>query len=76
MQSNFDRVFEAQKISFNSKFKKEWDKEPQLYLTFLQTLFIADLNETSSRGLHGLSNRQNEIHQLLQYISQKLDGKK
>jgi hypothetical protein len=75
MQSNFDKNFETHKQTFKQKFGIEWSANHQLYLTYLQTLYVSSLTEVSNNGLGQILSRQTELHQLLQSISQKLDKK-
>ncbi len=75
MQSNFDKNFESHKLTFKQKFGIEWSANHQLYLTYLQTLYISSLTEISNNGLGQILSRQDEMHRLLQSISQKLDKK-
>jgi hypothetical protein len=75
MQSNFDKNFESHKLTFKQKFGIEWSANHQLYLTYLQTLYISSLTEVSNNGLGQILSRQDEMHRLLQSISQKLDKK-
>lgn len=73
MQSNFDKNFESNKSTFKQKFGIEWSANHQLYLTYLQTLYISSLTEISNNGLGQILSRQDEMHRLLQSISQKVD---
>ena len=75
MQTNFDKNFESHKSTFKQKFGIEWSSNHQLYLTYLQTLYISSLTEISNNGLGQILSRQDEMHRLLQSISQKLDKK-
>lgn len=75
MQSNFDKNFESHKLTFKQKFGIEWSANHQLYLTYLQTLYISSLTEISNNGLGQILSRQDEMHRLLHSISQKLDKK-
>ncbi|MCG9898797.1 MAG: hypothetical protein MH132_02225 [Hydrotalea sp.] len=72
MASNFDKNFETHKATFKQKFGKDWNADPQLYLTYLNTLYISSLTEIANNGLGQILSRQEESHKLLQYISQKL----
>jgi hypothetical protein len=76
MQSNFDKNFESQKVSFKSKFNKEWNLEPQLYLTYLQTLYIADAYEISSKGFQAIVSRSDENNKLIQSLNRQLAERK
>lgn len=51
MASNFDKTFESSKITFKQKFGIEWNSNPQLYLTYLQTLYLSTLAEITNNGL-------------------------
>ena len=75
MQSNFDKNFESHKQTFKQKFGIEWSANHQLYLTYLQTLYISSMTEISNNGLGQILGKQDEMHRLLQSISQKLDKK-
>lgn len=75
MQSNFDINFESHKLTFKQKFGIEWSANQQLYLTYLQTIYISSLTEVSDNGLGQILLRQDEMHRLLQSISQKLEKK-
>lgn len=70
--STFDLNFENKKTQFKQKFGIEWNINPQLYLTYLQTLFIAELYDTTSRTINTISHQQNDTHKLLQHISKEL----
>jgi len=72
MQSNFDKNFETHKLTFKQKFGTEWNANHQLYLTYLQTLYISSLTEVANNGLGHILSRQEETHKLIQNISQKL----
>jgi hypothetical protein len=72
MQSNFDKNFESHKLTFKQKFGIEWNTNHQLYLTYLQTLYISSLTEVANNGLGQILSRQEETHKLIQNISQKL----
>ena len=54
MQSTFDKNFESQKQTFKQKFGIEWNTNHQLYLTYLQTLYISTLTEISSKGINDI----------------------
>jgi hypothetical protein len=72
MQSNFDKNFENNKSTFKQKFGIEWSANHQLYLTYLQTIYISSLTEIANNGLGQIITRQEETHKLIQNISQKL----
>ncbi len=72
MQSNFDKNFESHKLTFKQKFGIEWTANHQLYLTYLQTIYISSLTEIANNGLGQIITRQEETHKLIQNISQKL----
>jgi len=72
MASNFDKNFESNKATFKQKFGKDWNADPQLYLTYLNTLYVSSLTEIANNGLGQILSRQEESHKLLQSISQKL----
>nr|WP_321412041.1 hypothetical protein [uncultured Carboxylicivirga sp.] len=72
MASNFDKTFESNKITFKQKFGKDWNTDPQMYLSYLNTLYISSLTEIANNGLGQIISRQDESHRLLQSISQKL----
>lgn len=76
MQSNFDKNFESQKVSFKNKFNKEWNLEPQLYLTYLQTLYIVDTYEISTKGFHAIISRSDENSKLIQSLNRQLAERK
>lgn len=73
MQSNFDKNFERHKSTFKQKFGIEWNSNPQLYISYLQTLYISSLTEISNNGLGQILSRQNDVHKLLQNVSQQLE---
>jgi hypothetical protein len=75
MESNFDQNFEHHKPIFKKKFGIEWSANQQLYLTYMQTLYISSLTELANNGFGQILSRQDEMHKLLQSISQKLDRK-
>lgn len=72
MQSNFDKNFESHKLTFKQKFGIEWSANHQLYLTYLQTLYISSLTEVANNGLGQILAKQDETHKLIQNMSQKL----
>lgn len=72
MQSNFDKNFESHKSTFKQKFGLEWNSNHQLYLTYLQTLYISSLTEVANSGLGQILSRQEETNKLIQNISHKL----
>ena len=72
MQSNFDKNFESYKLTFKQKFGIEWSTNHQLYLTYLQTIYISSLTEIANNGLGQILTRQEEMHKIIQNISQKL----
>jgi hypothetical protein len=72
MQLNFDKNFETHKLTFKQKFGIEWSSNHQLYLTYLQILYISSLTEVANNGLGQILSRQEETHKLIQSISQKL----
>jgi len=51
MATNFDKTFESNKFAFKEKFGIEWNANPQLYLTYIQTLYIVSLTEITNNGL-------------------------
>lgn len=73
METNFDRTFENNKQTFRQKFGIDWSENHQLYLTFLQTIYVANLNEISNNGLGQIISKQQDIYSLLQSLSQKLN---
>ena len=72
MATNFDRTFEKNKTEFKNKFGKDWNADPQLYLSYIQTIYISSLTEITNNGLGQISAMQKETHQLLQHISKKI----
>lgn len=72
MESNFDKNFEKNKTSFKEKFGKDWNAEPQLYLTYLNTLYISTLMEIANTGLSKIISMQEDSYKLLQTTSQKI----
>jgi len=68
MQSNFDKNFESFKMTFKQTFGIEWNTNYQLYLTYLQTLYISSLTEIAYSELRQLLARQDETHKLIQKI--------
>ena len=75
MQSNFDKTFESNKLTFKQKFGIEWNSNHQLYLMYLQTLYVSTLTEISNNGLGQILSRQSETHKLIQNIGQQLNKK-
>jgi hypothetical protein len=59
-------------LTFKQKFGIEWSANHQLYLTYLQTLYISSLTEVANNGLGQILSRQEETHKLIQNISQQL----
>lgn len=72
MASNFDKTFEKNKTSFKQKFNANWNESPQLYLTYLQTLYVSSLTEIANNGLGQVISKQEDFHSILQSISQKI----
>lgn len=72
MATNFDKTFEGNKTSFKQKFGIDWNTNPQLYLTYVQTLYISSLTELTNNGLGQILTRQEESYKLLQDFSQKI----
>lgn len=72
MESNYDRTFEQNKTKFKQKFNKEWNQEPELYLSYIQGIYLSALTDIANKGLGQITNQQNETHKLLQHISQTL----
>lgn len=72
MASNFDTTFDKNKADFKKKFGVDWNTNPQLYLTYIQSLYLSTLMEIANKGLGQISAMQKETHQLLQHISQNL----
>lgn len=72
MTSNFDKTFEQNKTKFKQKFNVEWNTEPQLYINYIQTIYLSFLSEIANNSLGQISNQQNETHKLLQHISQTM----
>jgi hypothetical protein len=70
MTANFDRNFEKNKESFKEKFGIEWNKDYNLYLIYLQTLYLSTLTEMSIDGLNRILVQQEELKGLVQSISQ------
>jgi len=73
--SNFDKTFEMNKSSFRQKFGVEWNTNPQLYLTYIQTLYNASLAEVASNGMSQILGTQKQMFELLQYISREQSKK-
>lgn len=72
-KTNFEMDFESKKIQFKEIFKIEWDKNPSLYLEYLQTLYLAEVYETTSKSLHEISLKQGQTIDLVQHISRELN---
>ncbi|MBX3163114.1 MAG: hypothetical protein KF900_01425 [Bacteroidetes bacterium] len=73
MQSSFDKTFENHKSTFRQKFGIEWNANHQLYVAYLQTIYVSTLAEIANSGLGQILSKQDDTHRLLQSISQKLD---
>lgn len=73
MASNFDITFDKQKVEFKKKFGTEWNADPQLYLAYIQAIYLASLTEIANNGLGEILTKQNETHQLIQNIGKTLD---
>ena len=71
MQSNFEKNFESHKGSFKIKFGVEWNANPQLYLTYLQTMYLSSLAEISNSGLGQVLAIQGDCITILQTILKK-----
>lgn len=74
MPTNFDRTFEKNKTEFKNKFGVDWNKEPQLYLIYIQSIYLSALHDVANTGLGQILSHQRDTHQLLQHVSQKLDN--
>lgn len=72
MVSNFDVTFEKNKAEFQKKFGVDWINNKQLYLTYIQSLYLSTLTEIANNELGQISAMQKETNQLLQHISQNL----
>jgi hypothetical protein len=72
MASNFDRTFDKNKTEFKNKFGIDWNTNPQLYLTYIQSIYLSTITEIANNGLGQITAQQKETHQLLQHISQTL----
>ncbi|MFE8425289.1 hypothetical protein ABHQ57_14650 [Tenacibaculum sp. ZH5_bin.1] len=73
MPTNFDRTFEKNNIKFKNKFGVDWNKEPQLYLTYIQSIYLSALHDVANNGLGQVLSQQRDTHQLLLHVSQKID---
>jgi len=60
LQSNFDKNFESHKLTFKQKFGIDWSENHQLYLTYLQTLYISSLTEVANNGLGQILSKQED----------------
>ena len=76
--SKFDESFEKSKSEFKKKFNKDWDKEPSLFLQFVQLLYTSELYYFVSSGLNqvygeqqSVSRKVAEIKTALQELSKK-----
>tara|TARA_R110002049_G_scaffold83103_2_gene211226 strand:+ start:3550 stop:3777 length:228 start_codon:yes stop_codon:yes gene_type:complete len=74
MASNFDKNFNEKKTEFKKLFNKDWEEDPNLYLNFLQTLYISTSTEILNNGLGQVLSRQNETQELLRHISKKIEN--
>lgn len=72
MASNFDNNFETHKVSFKQKFGKDWNADHHLYLTYLNTLYLSRIADIANNGLGQILSKQEELHKLLQSMSQKI----
>lgn len=72
MQSNFDKNFDSHKVTFKQKFGIEWSTNHQLYLTYLQTIYISALTEIANTGLNKVITKQEENNNLVQSVIKKL----
>ncbi|MES2381071.1 MAG: hypothetical protein V4538_08525 [Bacteroidota bacterium] len=70
--SNFDKTFEAQKIPFKQKFGVDWNTKPELYIQYLQTIYLSTLAEIANNGLSQILTGQSEMQRSLQGLSQKI----
>lgn len=73
--SNFDKTFEMNKSAFRQKFGIEWNTNPQLYLTYVQTVYTASLLEVANNGMSQLLGMQKQTFDLLQHISKEQSKK-
>lgn len=63
--SNFDKNFESHKAGFKQKFGTEWDKNPSLYLQYMQARYFAATAELLNASIIKLVNDNKEIKELL-----------
>ena len=70
--SNFDKNFEVNKATFKQKFGVDWNANPELYVQYLQTLYISTLTEIVNNGLSQILNGQADNQRTLQGLSQKI----
>jgi len=72
--SNFDKNFERHKGSFKQKFGIDWNTNPELYVQYLQTVYISSLTEIANEGLKRVLNKQNDSAKLLELILKKISA--
>lgn len=70
--SNFDKNFETHKGTFKQKFGIDWNTNPELYVQYLQTLYLSTLAELVNNGLSQILTGQADTQRTLQGLSQKL----
>jgi len=71
-ESNFDKNFNTHKTSFKQKFGIEWNANPELYVQYLQTLYLSTLTELVNTGLSQILSRQEDTNRSVQGLSQKI----
>lgn len=71
MATNFDKTFEMNKTTFKEKFGINWNENHQLYLTYVQSLYIANIAEILNNGLGEVLHKQDDSISILKNIQQK-----
>jgi|GEM_PF-6605801 len=72
MASHFDITFENSKAEFQKKMGVDWINNKALFLSYLQSVHLSSLIETTHNGLGEISAMQKENQQLLQHISENV----
>lgn len=58
---SLNQVFEKNKSMFKLIFNVDWDKQPDLYLQYVQTLYIYEISAQLSEGINKIFINQNQI---------------
>jgi hypothetical protein len=71
--SNFDKNFETHKGTFKQKFGMDWNTNLELYIQYLQTIYLSTITELVNNGLSQIITGQTDTQSTLHGISQRLE---